>query len=92
MEDLFTNRTPNEEQGKMLDVITEEMLSVSDLLHQLPPSRFRSLALTNLEQTSMWAKKATVFTYGVAAEDAEGVARTVTDRLMGSGGVDPDGS
>jgi hypothetical protein len=92
MEDLFTNRAPTEEQGQMMDVITEEMLSVSDLLHQLPPSRFRSLALTKLEECSMWAKKATVFTLGVAAGDAEAGARAATDRLMGSGGVDPDGS
>jgi hypothetical protein len=85
MEDLFTNRAPNEEQAKMLDVITEEMLSVADLLGQLPPSRFRSLALTNLEQTSMWAKKATVFTYGVETEDAAAVAQGATAPTTGSG-------
>jgi len=61
--DLFTNRAPNEEQAKMLDVITEEMLGVADLFSQLPDSRFKSLALTKLEECSMWAKKATVFTY-----------------------------
>jgi DNA-binding PucR family transcriptional regulator len=90
MEDLFTNRPPTQEQAEMLDEITRQMLNVSDCLHLLPPSRFRSLALTNLEQTSMWAKKATVFTFGVETTDAEGAARVVTDRLMGSGGVDPE--
>jgi len=63
MEDLFTNRAPNEEQAEMLDEVTRQMLNVNDMLHQLPESRFRSLALTKLEETSMWAKKAVVFTY-----------------------------
>lgn len=86
MEDLFTNRKPNEVQGEMLDEITRQMLNVSDCLHLLPPSRFRSLALTNLEQTSMWAKKATVFTFGVEIGDAEEAASAATARLTESGG------
>ena len=90
MEDLFTNRAPTEEQGKMLDVITEEMLSVNDLLYQLPPSRFRSVALTKLEECSMWAKKATVFTYGVDPPAAEEGARAAIDHLTGSGDSSPE--
>jgi len=90
MEDLFTNRAPTEEQGRMLDVITEEMLSVADLLYQLPPSRFRSLALTKLEECSMWAKKATVFTYGVEIGDAEEGASAAIARLTGSGDPSPE--
>jgi hypothetical protein len=65
MEDLFTNRPPTQEQGVMLDDITEAMKGVAETLDLLPNSRFKSLALTNLEQASMWAKKATVFTYGI---------------------------
>ena len=61
-EDLFTNRTPNVEQERVLDEITERMLGLDEFLHTLPDSRFRSLALTKLEECSMWAKKATVFT------------------------------
>jgi hypothetical protein len=86
MEDLFTNRAPSEEQAKMLDVITETMLSVADLLDQLPSSRFRSLAMTKLEETSMWAKKATVFTYGVETEAAAEAAPGVTAPTTVSGG------
>jgi hypothetical protein len=86
MEDLFTNRAPSEEQAKMLDVITETMLSVADLLDQLPSSRFRSLAMTKLEETSMWAKKATVFTYGVEPTGAEAAAQGATAPTTGSGG------
>ena len=90
MEDLFSNRAPNEAQGQMLDHITEEMLLASDLLHQLPPSRYRSLALTKLEECSMWAKKATVFTYGVAPADAEAGASDAIARLTGSGDSSPE--
>ena len=90
MEDLFTNRAPTEEQAEMLDEITRQMLNVSDCLHLLPPSRFRSLALTKLEETSMWAKKATVFTYGVAPADAEAGASDAIARLTGSGDSSPE--
>jgi hypothetical protein len=63
-EDLFTNRPPTPEQAEVLDAITAQMIATADLLDALPPSRFRSLALTKLEECSMWAKKATVFTVG----------------------------
>lgn len=66
--DLFTNRPPNNAQAVMLDEITDAMLAVAGLLEELPESRLRSLAMTNLEQSSMWAKKATVFTYACEAE------------------------
>ncbi len=62
-EDLFTNRPPNADQAEVLDAVTEAMLSLDSFLHRnLPDSRFRSLALTKLEECSMWAKKAVVFT------------------------------
>lgn len=62
-DDLFTNRPPTPEQAKVLDTITAAMLQVSNMLeNNLPSSRFRSLAMTKLEECSMWAKKAAVFT------------------------------
>lgn len=60
--DLFTNRPPTEEQADELDRITFAMQNTAIILDHLPPSRFKSLALTKLEECSMWAKKATVFT------------------------------
>lgn len=60
--DLFTNRTPTPAQSAVLDEITRTMLDVADVLDNLPDSRFKSLAMTKLEECSMWAKKATVFT------------------------------
>ena len=65
MDDLFTNRPPNPAQAEMLDDITAQMTTTAAFLYDLPESRFRSLALTKLEECSMWAKKATVFTYAV---------------------------
>lgn len=64
-DDLFSNRPPTPDQAEVLDEITEQMLATAELLKRLPESRFRSLAMTKLEECSMWAKKATVFTVGV---------------------------
>ena len=62
-EDLFTNRPPNPEQAQHLDLITQTMLTAATELDViLPSSRFKSLAFTKLEECSMWAKKAVVFT------------------------------
>lgn len=65
-EDLFTNRAPSPPQAVLLDILTQEFLHLAEVIEDnLPASRFRSLALTKLEETSMWAKKATVFTFEV---------------------------
>ena len=87
MEDLFTNRTPTEKQAEMLDDITAQMITTAALIYDLPNSRFRALALTKLEECSMWAKKATVFTYGVETEAAAAEdASAATGRTSASGG------
>lgn len=67
--DLFTNRPPNPEQARALDHITAVMQQAAASIDELPTSRFRSLAMTKLEECSMWAKKAVVFT--VAVDDAD---------------------
>jgi len=84
--DLFTNRAPNGDQAVLLDRITAEMIAVSEVIATLPDSRFKSLALTKLEECSMWAKKATVFTFAVETEDAEAAAPGATARTTESGG------
>jgi hypothetical protein len=62
MEDLFTNRKPNVKQEVMLDKITQQMNETAGLLAVLlKDSRYKSLAFTNLEQCSMWAKKCVLF-------------------------------
>lgn len=66
MEDLFTNRSPNETQADALDQLTDQMNSTHALLVSLlPDSRERSLAITKLEECSMWAKKGVVFRLAV---------------------------
>jgi len=84
--DLFTNRAPNGAQASMLDAITGQMQDTARLIDELPNSRFKSLALTKLEECSMWAKKATVFTFAVETEDAEAAASGATARTTESGG------
>jgi len=84
--DLFTNRAPNGAQASMLDAITGQMQDTARLIDELPNSRFKSLALTKLEECSMWAKKATVFTFAVETEDAEAAAQGATAPAMESGG------
>ena len=84
--DLFTNRAPNGAQASMLDAITGQMQDTARLIDELPNSRFKSLALTKLEECSMWAKKATVFTFAVETEDAGAAAPGATARTTESGG------
>jgi len=84
--DLFTNRPPNADQAVLLDRITAEMIAVSEVFAMLPDSRFKSLAMTKLEECSMWAKKATVFTFAVETEDAGAAAQGATAPPTGSGG------
>lgn len=69
--DLFTNRAPTPEQAEALDEITEQMLATAELLDRLPNTRFKSLAMTKLEECSMWAKKAVVFTVAPVTSTAE---------------------
>lgn len=61
-DDLFTNRPPSPAQAVVLDALTEGFLTMAAVIEALPNSRFRALAFTKLEECSMWAKKATVFT------------------------------
>jgi hypothetical protein len=64
-EDVFTNRAPTPAQAETLDKLTAGMLELDELLAELlPDSRYRSLARTKLEECSMWAKKAAIFTTG----------------------------
>jgi hypothetical protein len=56
----LTNHPPeSDEVSAALDLITEEMIGVGlVLLQYLPEGREKSLALTKLEELSMWSKAA----------------------------------
>ena len=62
MTDLFTNQKQNDEQAARLDKITEAFNAAHAVLEEvLPGGRYAMLAVVNLEQSSMWAKKAVLF-------------------------------
>jgi hypothetical protein len=57
----LTNHTPTPEEVEVIERIRERAKDVARLIiDKLPPSRERSLALTHLEDSTMWAVKAVV--------------------------------
>lgn len=55
----FTYHPSNEEQGERMKAIRDNCYQLAHLILNLTPaSREQSLALTNLEQVSMWANAA----------------------------------
>ena len=61
----LTNVTPSPEGIERIDVIRETARHLAtNIIENVPPSRERSLALTHLEETTMWAVKAIVLATG----------------------------
>lgn len=61
--DLFRNRTPSAAQAIALDTITGALTEAWEKIDAaLPGSAEKTLAQRKLEEGSMWAKKAAVFT------------------------------
>ena len=54
----FTNHRPDGDTQQAMEDFRKLVKAVAKSLHNLPPSRERSLALTNLEQTTMWTMAA----------------------------------
>lgn len=53
----LTNHPPTENVGFILDDVTDRILGLGEfLLAVIPEGRERSLALTKLEELSMWTK------------------------------------
>ena len=58
----FEYQQPTPEQVEQIEAIRSILKNThATILETLPPSRERSLALTKLEEVSMWANKAVVF-------------------------------
>ena len=53
----FDYHKPSEVQIIQIAAVRERCKSLHDLILTLPVNRERSLAITNLEQVSMWANK-----------------------------------
>lgn len=62
MQGNFDYQEPTEEQRQVVDEIRDAYKKLAELLGQRTKnSRYQSLAVTNLEQSCMWAKKAAIF-------------------------------
>lgn len=58
MSKTFERVTPTDEQAEAIEAIRQGCEALEGLLLERPPSRLRSIALTELEGFSMWATKA----------------------------------
>ncbi len=62
IKDPFEYHKPSEKQLCVLSQLRAKCKELNDLQMQLlPPGRCRSLAVTKLEEVSMWQNKAAVF-------------------------------
>jgi hypothetical protein len=69
--DLFTHISEQtQKQTDYHQAVISQMQNTAQLLTLLPESRFRSLAITRLEEASMWAHKAISFT--MQKEESDG--------------------
>ncbi len=60
---LFEYQAPTDKQLEILKSLRALCKDLYDtMLEDLPESRYRSLAITKLEEVSMWQNKAVVFT------------------------------
>ena len=59
--DAFEYQKPSEPAVEKITAVREKCKELADLLLTIPSCRETSVALTNLEQVSMWANKAIVF-------------------------------
>lgn len=57
----FEYQAPTEEHVKKITEVREACKALHSVLLTLPECRERSLAITKLEETSMWANKGIVF-------------------------------
>lgn len=58
---MFKYRTPNEKSLQQMEQVRQKCQELLEVLCTLNSSREKSLAITKLEETAMWANKATVF-------------------------------
>lgn len=57
----FEYKAPTEGQVEQIKTVRDACKDLHNILLSLPESRARSLAITKLEATSMWANKGIVF-------------------------------
>jgi hypothetical protein len=65
----FDYHTPSELQLLQMEKVRRAAKKLHEVLLALPPCRERSIAITNLEQTAMWANRGVVMSdEGTVAE------------------------
>lgn len=57
MKHPFDYHRPNEKQVQQITTVRDGCKALHAILLELPVNRERSVAITNLEQVSMWANK-----------------------------------
>lgn len=60
LERSLSNITPDAQTIRFIEVLRDSAKAYGAILEETPPSRERSLAITNLEQSLMWAVKGLV--------------------------------
>jgi len=55
---LFNSKILNDEQKRNVDKVSEAFICVAHVVSELPDSREKSLAITNLQQAKMWSVEA----------------------------------
>lgn len=60
MKHPFDYHKPNDVQVEQIARLRDGCKALYAVILELPPSRERSLAITNLEQVSMWGNKAVI--------------------------------
>ena len=58
--DSFDNHTPNEKQVEVIEFIRSQYKTARAALVNVPNSREKSIAMTQLEDSLMWAVKAVI--------------------------------
>lgn len=62
MKDIFEYQKPTDEQVEKISRVRQVCQTLhGELLENVPEGRERSLAITKLEEVSMWANKGVVF-------------------------------
>lgn len=65
----LTNHTPHHDQTNRIEAIREAAKTLAyEIAHYCPNSRERSLAVTHLEETVMWAVKSVVLEVPMQAQ------------------------
>lgn len=79
----FDYHRPSEKQVEQISKNRDECKALHAALLELSPSRERSLAITKLEEVSMWSNKAIIMADEGEVSDGKSEEEKFTDRVNG---------